>query len=55
MELASGTAVAVIDVTSELVCSGSVVGTAVVGARGVVAGEGLVMIGAGERMILNAL
>lgn len=47
MELVSGTAVAVLDVTSESVWNGSVVGTAVVGTRGVVVGEGLVMMGAG--------
>ncbi len=46
VELVSGTEVAV-DVTSESVWNGSVVGTAVVGTRGVVVGEGLVMMGAG--------
>lgn len=50
MGLASGPAVAVIDVTSELVWNGSVVGTAVVGTRGVVVGEGLVMMGAGAEI-----
>ncbi len=48
VELVSGTEVAV-DITSESVWNGLVVGTAVVGTRGVVV-EGLVMMGAGSRI-----